>query len=148
MASEIASMRIAMQQDCHEQNLKRGTGGTVDVEFAIQALQLRYAAKDHSVMVPGTLAAIKVLVSRGYLDEMTGHVLATNYQFLRSVEARLRLVNTTARHDLPTEGVQLEKLAFLLNYPTATKLREAVDQSRKKIRGRYLAIFSELIKSK
>jgi glutamate-ammonia-ligase adenylyltransferase len=140
-------MRMAMQQDCSERNLKRGEGGTVDVEFAIQALQLKHARDNGSLLFLGTLAAIKELVSHGFLDPTSGRVLAENYQFLRCVEARLRLINTTARHDLPTEGVLLHKLAFLLDFSSATELCESVEAARRKIREQYLAIFSCLASS-
>ncbi len=134
MAGEIYAKRMAMQKDCSEHNLKRGKGGTVDVEFAIQMLQLKHAPTDRRVLVPGTLEAIEKLASLGYLDENAGHCLAEGYQLLRSVEARLRLMNTSARHDLPEDKKQLAKLAFLLNYANGDQLREQVQQQRAEIR--------------
>ena len=137
-------MRIAIQQDCSDRNLKRGEGGTIDVEFAIQALQLKHARDNDSLLFLGTLAAIDELVSLGFLALTSGRILAENYQFLRGVEARLRLINTTARHDLPTEGVQLHKLAFLLDFASAEDLSESVEAARRNIRQQYTAIFSRL----
>ena len=48
--------------------------------------------------------------------------LQKSYRFLRAVEARLRLMNTAARHDLPEHAWELKKLAYLLNYADAPAL--------------------------
>jgi glutamate-ammonia-ligase adenylyltransferase len=134
---QIRSMRSAMQKDCTDRNLKRGEGGTVDVEFAVQLLQLKHAAADPTVLVPGTLAAIEKLVQGGFLDQDQAEKLSEGYQLLRSVEARLRLMNTTARHDLPDDPRQLAKLAYLLNYASGDQLSETVQIQRVEIRKVY-----------
>ncbi len=133
-AAEIRAMRMAMQKDCSDANLKRGAGGTVDVEFIVQALQLRHAVDDQSVLVTGTREAIACFKSLGWLEATTADRLTQGYQLLRSVEARLRLMNTTARHDLPDDPKQLAKLAYLLNYQDAAKLADTVGDQRKTIR--------------
>jgi glutamate-ammonia-ligase adenylyltransferase len=143
ICQEIRSMRMAMQKDCASENLKRGEGGTVDVEFTIQMLQLKHAKDEPSVLIPGTLKAIERLVELALLSESHGRVLSEGYQLLRSVEARLRLMNTTARHDLPTDSQQLSKLAYLLNYESPDQMVDLVLQARKEIRG----VFDELVNS-
>ena len=144
MANEIKETRLALQQDHLRRNLKRGRGGTVDVEFAIQSLQLKYSSQDPSILVPGTLEAIRKLVDKGFLDESVGMSLAESYQLFRGVEARLRLINTTARHDLPENGVVLEKLAFLLDFSSSELLRQRVEESRVSVRQTFLELFSRL----
>lgn len=134
MVHEIWKMRIAMQDDRSAHNLKRGVGGTVDVEFAIQMLQLKHASEDVSVLVPGTLPAIERLSKLEFLNAGDARKLAAGYQLLRSVEARLRLMNTTARHDLPRNDRRLNKLAYLLNYPNASKMVDTVEFHRNEIR--------------
>lgn len=130
----IRSMRMALQNDCSDRNLKRGAGGTVDVEFITQMLQLQHAPKDPSVLVQGTRDAIARFKSLGILEATTADLLTEGYQLLRSVEARLRLMNTTARHDLPEDPKQLAKLAYLLNYEDASLMSHEVSQQRKTIR--------------
>ena len=130
----IRSMRMAMQNDCSDRNLKRGAGGTVDVEFITQMLQLQHAREDKSILVQGTRDALTSFKSRGILDAQTTDRLEEGYQLLRSVEARLRLMNTTARHDLPDDPDQLAKLAYLLNYADAKLLESTVAEKRKMIR--------------
>ena len=112
MAAEIKAMRLAMQKGASDENIKRGVGGTVDVEFVVQMLQLKHMQEAPEVWTPGTVDAIKKLIETGKLDHGLGGSLLRSYQFLRSVEARLRLMNVAARHDLPTQEKALEKLAI------------------------------------
>jgi glutamate-ammonia-ligase adenylyltransferase len=142
MAAEIKAMRLAMQKDASDENIKRGVGGTVDVEFAVQMLQLKHMQDEQSVRTPGTVDAINELVKAQKLDAGLGGSLMRSYQFLRSVEARLRLMNVVARHDLPTEPKQLEKLAYLLKYPDGDSLKWAVDSCRTQVRADFEQIVS------
>ena len=106
----------------------------MDIEFALQMLQLKHVEDDPSVWTPGTVDAINRLVESGKLNEELGSALSNSYQFLRSVESRLRLMNTAARHDLPTQQKQLQKLAYMLKYPDAESLTQAVDKCRTQVR--------------
>ena len=144
MATEIQSMRLAMQKGCSPRNLKRGSGGTVDVEFAIQMLQLKHAKTNPEVLVSGTLKAIEQLELLGFLSSELGNRLRTGYELLRTVEARLRLMNTAARHDLPENKKQMDKLAFLLQYQNAGQLEVVVEKQRREIRQAFEKIFSSM----
>lgn len=115
-AGQIAAMRRKLEESATPQNLKRGPGGTVDVEFAVQMLQLQHAAAVPAVLVPGTLEALDALQAAHLLPAAEAEAVKASYRFLRSVEARLRLMNTAARHDLPSDELELKKLAYLLDY--------------------------------
>jgi glutamate-ammonia-ligase adenylyltransferase len=123
-AIEIRRMRSRLEETATKTNLKRGPGGTVDIEFAVQMLQMKHGADRPEVLVPGTLDAIEVLSEAGALDQEDAEYLVQSYRFLRSIEARLRLMNTTARHDLPEDEMERRKLAFLLGYDDADALLE------------------------
>jgi len=113
-ASEIRDMRMRLQETASPNNLKRGAGGTMDIEFVVQLLQLRHMNDSPGVFLPGTLDAIDSLREAGFLTESDADHFAESYRFLRSVEARLRLMNTASRHDIPTDAKELKKLAFML----------------------------------
>jgi len=121
-AEDIRHMRIRMQQSASDQNLKRGIGGTVDVEFIVQMLQLKYVDQHPEILVPGTLDAIGALQHAGLLADEDAQRLDRSYRFLRSIESGLRLMNTAARHDLPSEDLELAKLAFLIGWENAQQL--------------------------
>ena len=122
--------------------MKRGAGGTVDVEFITQMLQLKHARENDSVLLTGTRDSLKRLAAIGFLDDEVAQRLSEGYQLLRSVEARLRLMNTTARHDLPVDRKQLEKLAYLLEYQSADQLANTVANHRIQIREDFDSLFS------
>jgi len=121
-AREIRRMRYQLQENASPLNLKRSAGGIVDVEFIVQMLQLRHGSASPNVRLPGTLDAIEALRAAGYLSAEDAVALTESYLLLRRVEARLRLMNTTARHDLPADPLELAKLAFLLAAPSGDAL--------------------------
>ena len=140
-ADEIRQMRYRLQETASAANLKRGIGGTVDIEFAVQMLQLKFAAKSPTVLVPGTVDAINALRECGHLGDEDSEYLTESYRFLRSIEARLRLMNTTARHDVPGDEAELSKLAFLLEYAGPNEVREKAEDYMAENRRRFERLF-------
>lgn len=142
-ADEIRRMRGRLEETATRRNLKRGPGGTVDIEFAVQSLQLKHAADSPHVLQPGTLDALAALHQAGCLSEDDLKYLSRSYRFLRSIEARLRLMNTTARHDLPTDETELGKLAYLLDYPSVAALQHECDHFMQENRQRCQRLFEQ-----
>ncbi len=130
VAEEIFDRRLRLESNASRDNLKRGAGGTMDIEFVVQMLQLFAASEHPRVLVPGTLDAIKQLAAAGKLDETTAKQLGANYSFLRSIESGIRLMNTSARHDLPTESSELRRLATLIDYRDTTPLERRCREVR------------------
>lgn len=121
-AEEIRRMRMRMEDTASRANLKRGPGGVVDIEFLVQMLQLKYGREQPSIRQPNTLDAIAALGEAGLLSRDDFEYFTTSYQVLRAVQGRLRLMNMTALNDLPSNPVELGKLAHLLGYPDREKL--------------------------
>ena len=136
-------MRRRLQETASRRNLKRGPGGTVDVEFVVQMLQMRHATASPAVLVPGTLDAIAALHSAGHLRDEDAAFFSRSYRFLRSVESGLRLMNTTARHDLPADETELKKLAFLLGYHSEITLLDNCQEYTRENRERFNRLFDE-----
>ncbi len=115
-ARTIRDMRARLEETAGPRNLKRGRGGTVDVEFLTQMLQLQHGTADPQVRKPGTLEALAALHQRGYLSQEDFVTASAGYRHLRAVEARIRLMNAAGRHEMPEDSVELAKLAYLLDY--------------------------------
>ena len=139
-AREILDMRMKMQDGASRQNIKRGEGGTVDVEFAVQMLQLKHAAEKRSILPPGTLDAAEALHAAGFLATDDFEFLCRSYQMLRWVEARIRLMNFEGRHELPDTNARLSQLAFLLKYDDADRLNDEISYLRQENRKRLLRL--------
>lgn len=136
-AQEVAEMRLRMQEGASSRNIKRGPGGTVDVEFAIQMLQLKYATDYPDVLVPNTVLATEALRRLALISEDDFRFFCQSYGMLRWVEARLRLMDTEKRHDLPDIDSEFANLAFLLGYSDHQQLRSEIDYLRRENRRRF-----------
>ncbi|GAB4373241.1 MAG: bifunctional [glutamate--ammonia ligase]-adenylyl-L-tyrosine phosphorylase/[glutamate--ammonia-ligase] adenylyltransferase [Deltaproteobacteria bacterium] len=95
-AEEIHRLRTRMEKEIGREradrlDLKVGRGGIVDVEFAVQYLQLRHGPAHPAVRARATLKALYELHRAGILPEEEFRVLDEGYRFLRSLEVGLRL---------------------------------------------------------
>ena len=97
-------------------NVKSGYGGLVDIEFAVQTLQLVHGGGETSVRVQNTPLAIERLHEIGVLTETQCDGFAEAYQFLRRVENALRIVHDRALDALPKNRAELGQLARRLGY--------------------------------
>jgi glutamate-ammonia-ligase adenylyltransferase len=140
-AAEIRQMRARMEEGASKRNLKRGTGGTVDIEFLVQMLQLKHGGADQRVRTPGTLDALTALEQGGYLAGDDAEYFRTSYRFQRSIEARIRLMDFTGRHELPDQERDLAKLAYLLNYANPQALVAEAQNTFAENRARFNRIF-------
>lgn len=141
VASEIREIRQRMQQTARQQNLKRGEGGTVDVEFVAQMLTLKHARQSREVIQPGTTACLTALANAGHLDEKDALALANGYRVLRRIEASLRLMDTPARHELPDDDDSMVKLAFLMNESDPDMIVAQCEQTRQSNRVIFERVF-------
>ena len=139
---EIYNLRIESEQGAAEHNLKRYLGGTMDVETIVQMLQLKHAPQHHEILQVGTLAAMEQLTAQGCLSSEDAEALSQSYIFLREIEAGLRLMDTSARHDLPKDPLALSTLASLLGYESPQALVTICRRFRQDNRRRFNAILN------
>ncbi|MBI4585425.1 MAG: bifunctional [glutamate--ammonia ligase]-adenylyl-L-tyrosine phosphorylase/[glutamate--ammonia-ligase] adenylyltransferase [Planctomycetes bacterium] len=92
LREEILDMRRRLEKSVPPEDLKRGRGGIVDVEFLAQALQLLHGRNYPEVLVPNTASALMLLLHAGILESQMGSELLSAYQFLRWLETRLSLL--------------------------------------------------------
>jgi [glutamine synthetase] adenylyltransferase / [glutamine synthetase]-adenylyl-L-tyrosine phosphorylase len=122
--AEVRRSRLQMEQGASPRNLKRGPGGTLDVEYIVQMLELRLAATRPEVLITNTQSALASLGTAGAIAPAVAERLGDSYRFLRRVESGLRLMETTARHDLPMDSGELRQLALLLGHSNPDRLAE------------------------
>jgi glutamate-ammonia-ligase adenylyltransferase len=141
MADEIRKMRYRVQETATEQNLKRGSGGTVDTEVIAQMLILKHAAQSPQILRQGTTESLQAIAAAGHLQEEQALILINGYRTLRRVEAYLRLMDTPARHELPPDKKSLQNLAFLMGESDPSMIIAQCQQTRKKNRQVFDQIF-------
>jgi glutamate-ammonia-ligase adenylyltransferase len=110
--AEMAAMRarIATERGTAGDavNIKTDWGGLVDVEFAVQMLQLRHGHDDPRVRQQATRRALDALIAVGALPADDGDRLRAGYAFLRDLEGRLRI-----ERDQPVEAIDADPIAML-----------------------------------
>lgn len=103
--TEVQSMRRRVEEllpaDVRDRELKLGTGGLRDVEFAVQLLQLVHGRNDETLQVSSTVAALGALGAGGYVGRDDAANLTASYEFLRLLEHRLQLQRLKRTHLLP-----------------------------------------------
>jgi glutamate-ammonia-ligase adenylyltransferase len=118
----ICSERSKLEETATSRNLKRGPGGTVDIEWLCQMLTLQQSIAENHPLIPGTLDALSRFAANQTLLPEEAVFLSQSYNFLRSVESGLRLMNTKARHELPADSSHLEQLAYILHLKNGAEL--------------------------
>jgi glutamate-ammonia-ligase adenylyltransferase len=122
--------------------LKRGPGGLVDVEFIAQMLQLKHGREHPEIRTPATLDALAAMEEIGAISREDFDFFSTSYRVLLAMVSRLRLMNTTARHDLPEDAEEQSKLARLLEYPDREKMLLDCEKLTRDNRARFERIFA------
>ncbi|MET0900511.1 MAG: bifunctional [glutamine synthetase] adenylyltransferase/[glutamine synthetase]-adenylyl-L-tyrosine phosphorylase [Mycobacterium sp.] len=87
--------------DVRAREIKLGTGGLRDVEFAVQLLQLVHGRTDDSLHVTSTVDALAALSAGGYVGRDDAANMTASYEFLRLLEHRLQLQRLKRTHMLP-----------------------------------------------
>ena len=99
-----------------DRQLKLGSGGLRDVEFAVQLLQLVHGRADAGVRAPTTLSALAQLTRGGYVGREDGETLHEAYAFLRSLEHRIQLYQLRRLQVVPDDETDLRRLGRAMGF--------------------------------
>jgi [glutamine synthetase] adenylyltransferase / [glutamine synthetase]-adenylyl-L-tyrosine phosphorylase len=113
---EILNMRRRLEETARGRDVKRGSGGIVDIEFLVEGLKLLHGHRLPSLRSPGTLPALASAAREGLLTQKQYEGLLTSLQFLRSVESRMRIVYDMAQARIPDSEEEQSRLARRLGY--------------------------------
>jgi glutamate-ammonia-ligase adenylyltransferase len=139
---EIRKMRHRIETERVDQKhagleFKTGAGGLIDVEFIVQALQLRHGHAHPQLRTAHTLAALNRLTSFGIVDEEDSSQLRRHYLFLRRIESTLRRVDNKSISRIPGDEVEQVRLAKRLGYDGREEFLEAYTFATRQTRGLY-----------
>ncbi|MBI3356996.1 MAG: hypothetical protein HY038_09550 [Nitrospirae bacterium] len=101
-------------------NLKHSPGGIVDIEYAIQYLQLMHGHRLPVLRAPNTMQALAGLVESGLVTRQDGENLRKAYFFIRMLIDGLRMVRGNAKDRVlpPTDSDEFIFLARRVGYTT------------------------------
>jgi glutamate-ammonia-ligase adenylyltransferase len=140
--TEIRQMRHRIETERGDQQhvdleFKTGPGGLVDVEFLVQALQLRYGHTHPQLRTAHTLAVLNRLTALGLIEEDQSASLRKNYFFLRRIESVLRRVENTSISKIPVDEREQQRLAKRLGFATTAEFLKTYRHTTRKTREIY-----------
>jgi glutamate-ammonia-ligase adenylyltransferase len=148
-------LRMRMERELAKEgpqrhDVKLGRGGIVDVEFAVQWLQMKYGS-DPRVRTTDTETAIGALEACGYLDGSLAALFREGYAMLRRFEQALRVVHGTSASLIEEGAPGLPALARRMGFreggsvPSATAADGLLERYRavtRDVRAAYLAVLA------
>jgi len=149
-AQETHRLRTRLEQEIGRErggrhDIKVGRGGLLDVEFAVQTLQMRHGS-DVRVRQAGTFEAMQALQQAGYLESSEAATLREGYLFLRTLQQRLHIVHATSMNLLEDEApglIPLSRRMGFHNRPSRSAQQQLMERYRvisEAVRGCYLRI--------
>ena len=113
-------------------DLKTGSGGIIEAEFLVQALQMR-----ENIWEPNWERAVDRLHERGCLTDSDAADLKNAYGFLRRCESVLRRYENKTVSALPSDSSEQRKLAIRLGHYDFEAFRETYVAARETIHAVY-----------
>jgi glutamate-ammonia-ligase adenylyltransferase len=119
--SEMHRLRTRLEKEQGRERegryqLKTGRGGLLDIEFAVQWLQMKNGA-DPRVRTPDLGVALNALHDAGYLSSSEFQVFSEGYRFLRQLEQRIVVkIGATSSAAIDTRSSGLAQLARRMGF--------------------------------
>ncbi len=119
--SEIRDMKLRVEKNAraHGQSsidLKLGSGGIREIEFFISVLQLIYGAREQGIREKNSLKALHRLALKNLISFGEQHDLSDAYNFLRTAEHRLQVVDERQTHSLNNTMEEVQHLAMRMGF--------------------------------
>jgi glutamate-ammonia-ligase adenylyltransferase len=126
-----------------DRQLKLGSGGLRDVEFAVQLLQMVHGKADEEIRWPTTLSALAALTDRGYIGRDDGLAMHDSYAFLRTLEHRMQLHRLQRTHVVPHDEDALRRLGRSMGFlkSSAKHLEDQWGRHRLEVRRLHQKLF-------
>jgi Glutamine synthetase adenylyltransferase len=145
MAAEIHRLRMRMEKELAKEsarrwNYKKGYGGVVDIEFAVQYLQLKLGKIFEQLLSPNTLEALHAIGRREILKALEVEAMEKAYLFYRRLEIILEIRFNLKDGYLDLDFERMDEVASALGFSGADDLIEALGAHREKVRRIYLRV--------
>ena len=99
-----------------QRNIKLGPGGIREIEFVGQAFQLIYGGREPELRQRSILAVLDYLAESNRLPEQSVIRVKAAYEFLRLSENRLQAWADQQTHNLPTDELAKQRLAYSMGF--------------------------------
>jgi len=155
LAQEVRHVRGRMEEELARETPKRrdyktGRGGALDIECAVQYLQLLHGREHPELLEISRLEAqVENLERLEIISKEVAEALLKGWDFLQRLGSRLRIVENRSISSLDEERSDLDSLARQLDYPESGReggarraLLEDYEEITERIRGIYLELLA------
>lgn len=118
-------------------NIKLGPGGIREVEFFGQVFQLIRGGVAHSLQTPSIQVALKTLARENYIPWEVCHELGGAYKMLRTVENRLQEFSDQQTHLLPSNPMEMMRLALSMDFADPEAFIHQLDGHRQRVHSHF-----------
>lgn len=133
-SSAVKAMRKRIISEVSKESsgydVKNGPGGTKEIEFLTQYLQLKHSKTFPGLIIHSTVSAIKRLAKYGILDRDSEELFLISHRFLKSIDALLRLNEEDA---VKIDSELPDIIVTSLNLRSKAELFEKIEDTRRKI---------------
>ncbi len=124
-------------------NVKLGRGGIREIEFFAQTQQLILGGRNPALRSSETLKAIEALRAAGLVSDPTAADLAAAYDFLRTLEHRLQMIEDQQTHSLPKSDEELAHIACFMGFANVAAFSDVLLHHLRGVQAHYLKLFAQ-----
>jgi glutamate-ammonia-ligase adenylyltransferase len=122
-------------------NIKLGRGGIREIEFFAQTQQLILGGRHPGLRVPSTQGALDALAADGRVDRAVAQELKRDYQYLRTLEHRLQMIEDQQTHSVPDSEDGVAHVACFMGADSAEAFRGELTGVLENVQGHYARLF-------
>lgn len=123
-------------------DVKLGRGGVREVEFFAQVQQLILGGRRPELRTPRTKDALAMMAQASIIAPEVSEDLSRAYDFLRSVEHRIQMLNDEQTHRLPVAAEKRAAVAALCGYSDQASFEADIASVRRRVHGVYSDLFA------
>ncbi len=122
-------------------DIKVGSGGIREIEFAVQLLQMVRGGRDPGLRMTSTRGALQALASRSLIEAPRAKALGDAYAFLRRLEHRLQYYDDQQTQALPREDAHRATIAESMDCSSWDELALRIESHRAGVQEAFNALF-------
>ncbi|MEQ8287192.1 bifunctional [glutamine synthetase] adenylyltransferase/[glutamine synthetase]-adenylyl-L-tyrosine phosphorylase [Thalassospira sp.] len=124
-------------------NIKLGRGGIREIEFFAQTQQLIWGGREVALRGKATCDTLRALTEFGQVSEKVRDEMLHAYEFLRTVEHRLQMINDQQTQTLPDTDEGLTALATFLGYDAVDGFKADLLLHLRHVENNYAELFED-----
>ncbi|GJD40974.1 Bifunctional glutamine synthetase [Methylobacterium bullatum] len=122
-------------------DIKLGRGGIREIEFFVQTQQLVFGGRRPDLRGRRTIAMLAALTEEGWIDGTARDELGQAYDFLRTIEHRLQMVNDEQTQRLPMDAAGVEAFARFAGFADAEAFEAELMHHARRVQAHYALLF-------